>query len=550
VDARVELEPRTASIGDVFASFPAWWARCAADAQLSREWQDWRRALPPPPLPLGETPSRVLVDRDAFALGEAYLETLDAQTRLREGRHYTPAALSDSLWREIQSVGNRDGLVLDPACGTGALLLPALRAFVKAARDAGSALADLPRKFAGTDVDEVAVWLGNALLGAEMLPLWAELHEDERQRLPQLLRTGDGLAEPAQRPETIVLNPPYGRIRLDPSARKRWHASLYGHANRYGLFLHAAVEHVADGGLVGAVIPTSFLGGAYYQRLRAFLATRAPLTRLVFVDERAGVFVGGVLQETCLAVFQKGSRRRRVACAQIAVNGRAEVKKLAVATIRRESDSPWMLPRRPSDAPMIKKAASLSARLGDYGWCVATGPLVWNRHKEQIFDSPARRRLPIVWAADLNGGTVLPDESRAHRRWIALRERDRFMVLREPAILVQRTTAPEQTRRLIVALLDARALKEWGGEVVVENHVNVLRSGQSESPIAAELLRRLLGTPTIDRLYRCLTGSEAVSAYELEALPLPSPEFLRSLASVPDEVLVEAIARHYGDDAA
>lgn len=98
---------------------------------------------------------------------------------------------------------------------------------------------------------------------------------------------------------------------------------------------------------------------------------------------------------------------------------------------------------------------------------------------------------------------------------------DRALVLDRPAVLVQRTTAPEQPRRLIAAELDAGCLAQWGGRVVVENHVNVLTCVDPHSPLTARLLMLLLKSAAFDRLYRCLTGSVAVSAFELSAMPLP-----------------------------
>jgi adenine-specific DNA-methyltransferase len=41
-------------------------------------------------------------------------------------------------------------------------------------------------------------------------------------------------------------------------------------------------------------------------------------------------------------------------------------------------------------------------------------------------------------------------------------------------VLVQRTTAPEQVRRLVVGVLAAATITSWDGRVVVENHLNVL----------------------------------------------------------------------------
>jgi adenine-specific DNA-methyltransferase len=102
------------------------------------------------------------------------------------------------------------------------------------------------------------------------------------------------------------------------------------------------------------------------------------------------------------------------------------------------------------------------------------------------------------------------------------------MLLTEPAILLQRTTAPEQSRRLVSVKLTAEQLDQWGGAVVVENHVNVLRPAMVEPLVSVETLERLLTTETFDRVMRCMSGSVAVSAYELESIPLPSADILAS----------------------
>ncbi|MCA1671375.1 MAG: hypothetical protein LC799_03955 [Actinobacteria bacterium] len=110
---------------------------------------------------------------------------------------------------------------------------------------------------------------------------------------------------------------------------------------------------------------------------------------------------------------------------------------------------------------------------------------------------------------------------------------------------MQRTTAPEQPRRLLPAELDESCLAEWGGQVVVENHVNVLRKVEPESPLTARLLVALLASDALDRLYRCLTGSVAVSAYELAAMPLPEPSTLLKWADHDDTRLAREIESYY-----
>lgn len=487
------------------------------------------------------------------ALGETYVCALSVTDRIAHGRHYTPRLLADALWREVERSGVwwQASTVTDPAAGAGALLLRPLRERVSHGldRDPAEALSRISEQISGVDADPLAVWLGNAILAAELLPLWARLPERARRPLPRLLRTGDGLDVADESAGVVVMNPPFGRAALDTAERERWQRSLYGHANWYGVFLHAAVERAESGGLVAAVLPTSFLGGAYYQRLRKLLAEQAPLIRLRLVEDRSGVFASRVLQETCLAIFEKGGRPRKVACSKQSVNGRVSSVNLGRLPLAPASpDLPWLLPRTSGDRALVSAAAKHRRRLSDFGWKASTGPLVWNRHKSQIGSERAAHMLPILWAADIEAGAVRRSRARDGQRWIALRDRDMFMRLSEPAVLVQRTTAPEQPRRLVAAALTREQLvSEWGGAVVVENHVNLLRCSSETSPLSPGLLARLLNSPTLDRLYRCITGTVAVSAYELEALPLPEAEMLLGWRDLRDDDLFAAVAEAYSE---
>ena len=47
--------------------------------------------------------------------------------------------------------------------------------------------------------------------------------------------------------------------------------------------------------------------------------------------------------------------------------------------------------------------------------------------------------------------------------------------------------------------------------------------------VAPSTLAALLNSGVIDQVFRCINGSVAVSAYELEALPLPAPEGMKEI---------------------
>lgn len=548
--------PITPAVADVLAAVPAWWERRARACGLTGRWLDVAEAIDAP-LPaeadaLSEA-AKVLEQATADELGSAYVLALDASVRARHGRHYTPPDLAAQLWRMTRTALGHvrgkpaplTGLIRDPACGAGALLLPPLREHLQASAHADPrlTLAGLTNAVEGLDLDPSAVWVATVVLAAEALPLLAATPAARRRPLPALTRVGDGLAPRWDRlASAVVMNPPYGRVRLSEVDRERFAHVLYGHANLYSLFMAAGLDQLAADGVLAALVPTSFTTGRYFTNLRRELARVAPLREATFVEERDGVF-SGVLQETCLAVF---SKRKARATKVASMNGRV----VDVAKVRSpRGQAPWLLPRRSDDAPVAAAAASMPLSLAGSGWRVSTGPLVWNRRRDDLYreGDGGRRRRMIVWAADLDGGTLHRDAQRDAMRFIELNgERDASLVLSSPALLVQRTTAPEQQRRLVCAELTAEDLADWGGAVVVENHVNVIRPREGGRLLVSQAtLAAVLSTKCIDRVVRCLSGSVALSAYELEALPLPEASTLEAWEALRGDDLERAVTAAY-----
>jgi adenine-specific DNA-methyltransferase len=529
----------------VLAGVPQWWERIAGTAGLKGRWLEVHEAIEDfAPAPHVSEPAD-LAGLTGVEVGARYADALPAGLRARHGRHYTPATLAQHLWTMARlALGQRrrdlplPGLVSDPACGGGALLLPPLRQHLNAqAADPRVTLAELPRLIRGIDADPLAVWIANVALASELLPLLARVPAARRRPLPKLAHLGDGLASGPQA-RAVVMNPPYGRVRLDEDERTRWESYLYGHANLYSLFLGAGLESLDEEGVLAAIIPTSFLAGRYFASLRAELARQAPLREMTFVEERGGVFAG-VLQETCLAAF---SRRRVRRTTVSSANGRI-VPVARVSSPR--GDAPWVLPRRDDDAQIAAAAKGMPLTLESAGWKVSTGPLVWNRRKSDLGPKQGKGKYRVLWAADLDGGKLHSDPQRDDFRWLSQGDNS-SVLLKEPAVLVQRTTSPEQQRRLVCVELTPKLLREWGGAIVIENHVNVIRPARSVSPLMSRAtLAAVLSTRTIDRLMRCISGSVAVSAYELESLPLPDAATLKMWEPLRGDALEAAVSAAY-----
>ncbi|WJY64680.1 Eco57I restriction-modification methylase (plasmid) [Corynebacterium atrinae] len=550
-ESAADLSP-TASA--VLAALPAWWSARAERAGLSGAWLDVTYAVEAEP-PFSMTSLPQLEDEwgplSGEEVGEAYVGALSSAIRSRHGRHYTPQELSSHLWAQVRRARGfnhpkaqpLDGLVRDPACGAGALLLPVLREHLRATTDINPrfVLASLPKLIEGIDNDPAAVWIANLVLAAEMLPTLARIPESDRRPLPTLCRVGDGLAPSDQQAQIIVMNPPYGRVKLSDEERERFADVVYGHANLYGIFMAAAEDHLADDGVLAALVPTSFLSGRYFSPLRNRLSSAVRLREVSFVEKRAGVF-SSVLQETCLVAF---TRQRTRLTTITEIRGDGEMPIAQVPTPR--GDHPWVLPRRSDLAAVSAAASQMPLNLASAGWKVSTGPLVWNRRAKDLSDTSGPGAVPIIWAADFDGGVLHTDERRSRMRYITLssdKERT-VMTLTDPAILVQRTSAPEQTRRLTTVHLTQEDLDRLGGAVVVENHVNVIRPSTSQPALSMRLLGRVLATNALDAVARCISGSVALSAFELSALPLPDEETLASWEELGDEELAQAVMIAY-----
>ena len=141
---------------------------------------------------------------------------------------------------------------------------------------------------------------------------------------------------------------------------------------------------------------------------------------------------------------------------------------------------------------------------------------------------------PVIWAESVtsDGRFEWRSEKRNHAPWFAARRpKDDWLIVTRPCVLLQRTTAKEQPRRLIAAELPESFIRRYKG-VIVENHLNMVRAIAPEPAVPAAVIAALLNSAAVDAAFRCINGSVAVSAFELEELPLPAPAVLAKVAKL------------------
>ncbi len=549
----------------VFAAVSAYWRE--VDAGLRWNW-----SLPDPPtdveLPqlsmeaelltssIGVAAAKLDQMRAGYALGVLYTAMMPNTLRAKAGAYYTPPALCERLLDMATETGIewRSARVLDPACGGGAFLSPVARRMAACLKDcdAKEALQSIEQRLCGFEIDPFSAWMSQVLLEVTL----SDLCHKAGKRLGQVVRLCDSLE---QNPEgegfdLVVGNPPYGRIGLSPRLRDKFRRSLFGHANLYGVFTDQALRLAKQDGVIAYVTPTSFLAGEYFKALRGLLGREAPPNRIEFIEERKGVF-NGVLQETLLATYKRGDSSGAGKVSFISQRQNGGIARTSAGSFKLPKDprQPWLIPRTPTQRGLVSQVGGLPYRLADYGYKVSTGPLVWNRHKPGLKDRPAKGRYPLVWAESVrpDGEFSFRAEKRNHKPYFEPKDDERWVVTEFPCVLLQRTTAKEQNRRLIAAELPADFIEKHGA-VVIENHLNMIKPLNGKPKVAPATLTALLNSDVVDQVFRCINGSVAVSAYELNALSLPPPDKLKELDKLVSErakrkKLERMVERLYGN---
>jgi adenine-specific DNA-methyltransferase len=486
---------------------------------------------------LGTAAARIDPITASYLIGRVYTALIPDEMRSRLGVYYTPPGLTRRLLDSATAAGVnwQSCRVLDPACGGGAFLAPVAARIAAENRSLPKheIIKMIAERVRGFEIDPFSGWTSQVFLEATLMSVCRQANE----RLPIMVEICNSLLRPDQCGvfDLVIGNPPYGRVTLASEIRDRFRRSLFGHANLYGLFTDLAVRLTKPGGVIAFVTPTSFLAGEYFKSLRRLLAEEAQPANIDFVSDREGVF-DDALQETLLATYKRGAPRNEKAAVNFISSiehDRVGVETAGTFSVPESICDPWLIPRDQEQEAVVASLRTMRHRLRDYGYEVSTGPLVWNRHKSQLSAIPVKGALPLIWAESVttDGQFRFRAKKKNHEPYFVPSDRDEWLISRNPCVLLQRTTAKEQQRRLIAAELPRRFLAEHG-PVVIENHLNMLRPINGTPPVPPKVMAAFLNTRAVDSAFRCLSGSVAVSAYELEALPLPPPERLAEFAKL------------------
>lgn len=500
----------------------------------------------------------------AYWLSSAYSIWMGQEYRKRLAMYFTPPSLTRRLLDDLEHAGASylKHSFLDPACGGAAFLAPIAMRMKSALKAKGASAKHIIRHveqhLSGTDLDQFLCLMSNHFL---RIALAAEIEQtgiEPKFNLKQV-NSLSGISNLHGTFDVILCNPPYRKMPTSEVAeyREDYGVVIDAQPNLYGLFMLLGLKLLRPNGIAAFVTPTSFMSGQYFSKLRTHLMKNAEILNIGIVSDRTGVFMD-VEQETALTILRRRPPKHITeATANVSVvSKQGNFTPVGRCTIP-NSGSAWPIPRKEGDAELIRAVGKSKFRLSDYGYKPRTGIFVWNRDRRPTFYSWAEAKaakavaaVPLLWSSDIRpGGQV--DFTKIIKKiaepcFVDARSHDSVSIVRRPSVLLQRVTSNEQPLRLVAGAVPKEVLQRFGG-FLGENHVVVLEANDDFPAISPETIVALLGSESVDRYFRCISGATNVSIFELLQLPLPDPQRLSALlrTGVP---INEAVTKAYRDE--
>lgn len=397
------------------------------------------------------------------------MSAVPRSTQKQRGQYMTPSELADALVASLNPPSA--ATVLDPAVGTGELLL-AVKRFVDA-------------DVIGFDVDPVMVKAATENVPGSTI------------KVVDLF--GGGWRSLEGKFDYIVANPPYFEIRKDDerllSVSDFETAKGKGRVNIFSLFVEYALRLLSPTGKMSFLVPPSMNNGAYFSTLRNLIIER------------------GVVED--ITIFRENDRfENALTSAQIIT-----IRKTDSGFEKNFEESGDFIIGDPvrfsftDDAVWFDNFCAGKSALSELGFCVRTGPTVWNQHVNDFVGDDEDDAIPLIYAADIADGVISfsPKVAPGRRRLRPGAGR----TVSAPFIAVNRVVGSLSSPSIKFALVE-------DGDFFVENHVNVITH---EDP---EMVKRLIAdlssvdASDMSRYLKSVTGNTQLSATELSRMPVQS----------------------------
>lgn len=303
------------------------------------------------------------------SLAHVYENTLvTKETRECYGTHSTPRYIADYIiWRlPIDDIPVEERYVVDPGVGCASLLTAAMRRLRLDTDPSWSSLREhryLVRRLHGFDIDEFA--LETATLSLTL----ADFPNHDGWSLPKAdLWTTDALERAARKASILVANPPFQNFTAEERNSLRSVGAEPREANKATELLRRALPHLAQGALLGVVLPRETLEGSRSQRVREEALRHCQVLEVCLLPDR--MFTHSEA-ESGILLARKGPPRGVVFFRHVDEGGRGVFRQRYAASAEDKVPQTYFdsRPNRALRVPMLRRLwerlEDTCAKLGD-----------------------------------------------------------------------------------------------------------------------------------------------------------------------------------------
>ena len=330
-----------------------------------------------------------------------------------------------------------------------------------------------------------------------------------------------------------ILNPPYKKINCESEHRALLRAVGLETVNLYTAFVGLAIELMAQGGEIVAIIPRSFCNGPYYKPFRVWLLAKASVEHVHLFHSRTSAFNDdGVLQENVIIKLIRGKKQCNVTITTASDAGFSNLQshEYPFSEIVQDGDNQRFIhvPMAPSHSGL--DGVPLAERsLDEISLEVSTGPVVDFRLKEFLRENREEGTVPLLYPAHfVRGQLEWPRRSKKPNSVIDRPETRKWLYPKGFYTVVRRFSSKEERRRIVAYVVDPAAFT--GDMIGFENHLNVFHSGKRG--IDGDIARGLavfLNSTAVDDYFRRFSGHTQVNATDLRLLRYPPRKELKNL---------------------
>ncbi|MBI5283238.1 MAG: Eco57I restriction-modification methylase domain-containing protein [Candidatus Solibacter usitatus] len=330
-----------------------------------------------------------------------------------------------------------------------------------------------------------------------------------------------------------ILNPPYKKINSDSVHRALLRVVGLETVNLYTAFVGLAIELMAPGGQIVAIIPRSFCNGPYYKPFREWMLARTSIEHLHLFHSRTSAFNDDeVLQENVIIKLVRGPQQAQVTITTASDTSFSDLQAydypFEEIVYDRDEQRFIHVPLAPSHSgpdgvPLAQRS------LAEIGLEVSTGPVVDFRLKEYLRENPEEGAIPLLYPSHfVNGRLEWPRRSKKPNALTDHPETRKWLYPMGFYTIVRRFSSKEERRRIVAHVVDPAAFN--GDAIGFENHLNVFHSGkQGMDRDVAHGLAVFLNSTAVDNYFRRFSGHTQVNATDLRLLRYPGRRDLEEL---------------------